>query len=167
MAKIRVHELSKQLNISNKDIIDTLGAKGIEIKSHMSNLDDSMVDIIKSKFGGSGNAPKQQVNTEIPKQESKQEPAKQAVKPQAAKTEAPKQQPKTEAPKQTPAREDNQASRQGAGNHVRFAREDKNNGKMNNNGNRVRFNNDRQGGTDRARFSGDRNLGLSPWFLSP
>ena len=159
MAKIRVHELSKQLNISNKDIIDTLGAKGIEIKSHMSNLDDSMVDIIKSKFGGSGNAPKQQVNTEIPKQESKQEPAKQAVKPQAAKTEAPKQQPKTEAPKQTPAREDNQASRQGAGNHVRFAREDKNNGKMNNNGNRVRFNNDRQGGTDRARFSGDRNQG--------
>ncbi|WP_243003656.1 translation initiation factor IF-2 N-terminal domain-containing protein [Coprococcus sp. OM06-25] len=47
MAKIRVHELSKQLNISNKDIIDTLGAKGIEIKSHMSNLDDSMVGIIK------------------------------------------------------------------------------------------------------------------------
>ena len=35
MAKIRVHELSKQLNISNKDIIDTLGAKGIEIKSHI------------------------------------------------------------------------------------------------------------------------------------
>ena len=31
MAKIRVHELSKQLNISNKDIIDTLGAKGIVI----------------------------------------------------------------------------------------------------------------------------------------
>ena len=51
MAKIRVHELSKQLNISNKDIIDTLGAKGIEIKSHMSNLDDSMVGIIKAKFG--------------------------------------------------------------------------------------------------------------------
>lgn len=50
MAKIRVHELSKQLNISNKDIIDTLGAKGIEIKSHMSNLDDSMVGIIKAKF---------------------------------------------------------------------------------------------------------------------
>lgn len=49
MAKIRVHELSKQLNISNKDIIDTLGAKGIEIKSHMSNLDDSMVGIIKAK----------------------------------------------------------------------------------------------------------------------
>ena len=136
MAKIRVHELSKQLNISNKDIIDTLGAKGIEIKSHMSNLDDSMVAIVKSKFSGAGNAPKQA----------------------AAKTETPKQQQtKAETPRQTSAREDNQAARQGAGNHVRFAREDKNSGKMNNNGNRVRFNNDRQGGTDRARFSGDRN----------
>ena len=172
MAKIRVHELSKQLNISNKDIIDTLGAKGIEIKSHMSNLDDSMVAIVKSKFSGAGNAPKQAAaKTETPKQQAKpvvpkQEP-KQQIKPQTAaetvktqtvRTEAPKQQQtKAETPRQTSAREDNQAARQGAGNHVRFAREDKNSGKMNNNGNRVRFNNDRQGGTDRARFSGDRN----------
>ena len=172
MAKIRVHELSKQLNISNKDIIDTLGAKGIEIKSHMSNLDDSMVAIVKSKFSGAGNAPKQAAaKTETPKQQAKpvvpkQEP-KQQIKPQTAaetvktqtvRTETPKQQQTmAETPRQTSAREDNQAARQGAGNHVRFAREDKNSGKMNNNGNRVRFNNDRQGGTDRARFSGDRN----------
>ena len=172
MAKIRVHELSKQLNISNKDIIDTLGAKGIEIKSHMSNLDDSMVAIVKSKFSGAGNAPKQAAaKTETPKQQAKpvvpkQEP-KQQIKPQTAaetvktqtvRTETPKQQQtKAETPRQTSVREDNQAARQGAGNHVRFAREDKNSGKMNNNGNRVRFNNDRQGGTDRARFSGDRN----------
>ena len=172
MAKIRVHELSKQLNISNKDIIDTLGAKGIEIKSHMSNLDDSMVAIVKSKFSGAGNAPKQAAaKTETPKQQAKpvapkQEPKQQikpqtaaeTVKPQTVRTETPKQQQtKAETPRQTSAREDNQAARQGAGNHVRFAREDKNSGKMNNNGNRVRFNNDRQGGTDRARFSGDRN----------
>jgi len=172
LAKIRVHELSKQLNISNKDIIDTLGAKGIEIKSHMSNLDDSMVAIVKSKFSGAGNAPKQAAaKIETPKQQAKpvvpkQEP-KQQIKPQTAaetvkiqtvRTETPKQQQtKAETPRQTSAREDNQAARQGAGNHVRFAREDKNSGKMNNNGNRVRFNNDRQGGTDRARFSGDRN----------
>ena len=80
------------------------------------------------------------------------------MKTQTVRTETPKQQQtKAETPRQTSAREDNQAARQGAGNHVRFAREDKNSGKMNNNGNRVRFNNDRQGGTDRARFSGDRN----------
>ena len=172
MAKIRVHELSKQLNISNKDIIDTLGAKGIEIKSHMSNLDDSMVAIVKSKFSGAGNAPKQaaaktetpkkQAKPEVPKQETKQQVKPQAaaetVKPQTVRTETPKQQQtKADTPRQTSAREENQAARQGSGNHVRFAREDKNSGKMNNNGNRVRFNNDRQGGTDRARFSGDRN----------
>jgi len=172
LAKIRVHELSKQLNISNKDIIDTLGAKGIEIKSHMSNLDDSMVAIVKSKFSGAGNAPKQaaakietpkqQAKPVVPKQEPKQQikpqTAAETVKTQTVRTETPKQQQtKAETPRQTSAREDNQAARQGAGNHVRFAREDKNSGKMNNNGNRVRFNNDRQGGTDRARFSGDRN----------
>ena len=162
MAKIRVHELSKQLNISNKDIIDTLGAKGIEIKSHMSNLDDSMVGIIKAKFGAK-TAPK----AEAPKAETPKPAAPKQEAPKAApKTEQPKPEtakpaaaPKADAQKQNPSRNDNSAARQGSGNHVRFAREDRNGGKMNNNGNRVRFNNDRQGGSDRARFSNDRNQG--------
>ena len=162
MAKIRVHELSKQLNISNKDIIDSLGAKGIEIKSHMSNLDDSMVGIIKAKFGAK-TAPK----AEAPKAEIPKPAAPKAEAPKAApKTEQPKPAtakpaaaPKADAQKQNPSRDDNSAARQGSGNHVRFAREDRNGGKMNNNGNRVRFNNDRQGGSDRARFSNDRNQG--------
>ena len=162
MAKIRVHELSKQLNISNKDIIDTLGAKGIVIKSHMSNLDDSMVGIIKAKFGAK-TAPK----AEAPKAETPKPAAPKQEAPKAApKTEQPKPEtakpaaaPKADAQKQNPSRDDNSAARQGSGNHVRFAREDRNGGKMNNNGNRVRFNNDRQGGSDRARFSNDRNQG--------
>ena len=162
MAKIRVHELSKQLNISNKDIIDTLGAKGIEIKSHMSNLDDSMVGIIKAKFGAK-TAPK----AEAPKAETPKPAAPKQEAPKAApKTEQPKPEtakpaaaPKADAQKQNPSRDDNSAARQGSGNHVRFAREDRNGGKMNKNGNRVRFNNDRQGGSDRARFSNDRNQG--------
>ncbi len=144
MAKIRVHELSKQLNISNKDIIDTLGAKGIEIKSHMSNLDDSMVSIIKSKFGG---AKQEQQKTAAPKPAAPK--AAEQPKPQQAVPE--KQTAGNAAPKQ-----DGNAARQGAGNHVRFAKDDRNGNKPNN-GNRVRWGNDRQGGTDRARFSGDRN----------
>ena len=162
MAKIRVHELSKQLNISNKDIIDTLGAKGIEIKSHMSNLDDSMVGIIKAKFGAKtapkAEAPKAETpKPATPKQEApKAAPKTEQPKPETAKPAAA---PKADAQKQNPSRDDNSAARQGSGNHVRFAREDRNGGKMNNNGNRVRFNNDRQGGSDRARFSNDRNQG--------
>ena len=162
MAKIRVHELSKQLNISNKDIIDTLGAKGIEIKSHMSNLDDSMVGIIKAKFGAK-TAPK----AEAPKAEPPKPAAPKQEAPKAApKTEQPKPEtakpaaaPKADAQKQNPSRDDNSAARQGSGNHVRFAREDRNGGKMNNNGNRVRFNNDRQGGRPRFNRDGDRNQG--------
>ena len=163
MAKIRVHELSKQLNISNKDIIDTLGAKGIEIKSHMSNLDDSMVGIIKARFGGKQEQPKAETVKTAPKAEPvKTAPKAETPKPAAKVTEpvkaAPKvEQPKTEAPKPNTVREDNTA-RTGASNHVRFAKDDRNGGKMNNgNGNRVRFNNDRPAGTDRARFSGDKN----------
>ena len=160
MAKIRVHELSKQLNISNKDIIDTLGARGIEIKSHMSNLDDSMVGIIKAKYG----AKQEQSKVEAAKPAApKQEPVK-PVAATAPKQEQVKQETvKPAAPKQNPAKEDGAPARQGSGNHVRFAREDRNGGKMNN-GNRVRFNNDRQGGTDRARFSNDRNQGDRPRF---
>jgi len=144
LAKIRVHELSKQLNISNKDIIDTLGAKGIEIKSHMSNLDDSMVSIIKSKFGG---AKQEQQKAAAPKPAAPK--TAEQPKPQQAVSE--KQTAGNAAPKQ-----DGNTARQGAGNHVRFAKDDRNGNKPNN-GNRVRWGNDRQGGTDRARFSGDRN----------
>ena len=128
----------------------------------MSNLDDSMVGIIKAKFGAK-TAPK----AEAPKAETPKPAAPKQEAPKAApKTEQPKPEtakpaaaPKADAQKQNPSRDDNSAARQGSGNHVRFAREDRNGGKMNNNGNRVRFNNDRQGGSDRARFSNDRNQG--------
>ena len=121
-----------------------------------------MVGIIKAKFGAK-TAPK----AEAPKAETPKPAAPKQEAPKAApKTEQPKPEtakpaaaPKADAQKQNPSRDDNSAARQGSGNHVRFAREDRNGGKMNNNGNRVRFNNDRQGGSDRARFSNDRNQG--------
>lgn len=35
----RVYELAKELNKSNKEILDFLKSKNIELKSHMSNVD--------------------------------------------------------------------------------------------------------------------------------
>lgn len=35
MAKIRVHELAKELNLTNKAILTKLKAMNIEVKSHM------------------------------------------------------------------------------------------------------------------------------------
>jgi translation initiation factor IF-2 len=51
MAKIRVYELAKELSMDTKDLEDKLKAGGLDIKNHMSVLDDSSyskaMDIIK------------------------------------------------------------------------------------------------------------------------
>lgn len=41
MAKKRVHELAKELNIESKEIISKLNDMGVAVKSHMSTLEDS------------------------------------------------------------------------------------------------------------------------------
>ncbi|MFX4260883.1 translation initiation factor IF-2 [Pelotomaculum propionicicum] len=41
MAKKRVHELAKELNIESKEIINKLNDMGVTVKSHMSTLEDS------------------------------------------------------------------------------------------------------------------------------
>ena len=38
MTKVRVHELAKELNKSNKEVLDVLREKNIEVTSHMSSL---------------------------------------------------------------------------------------------------------------------------------
>lgn len=50
MAKVKVYELAKELNIGSKEIINFLSEKKIEVKSHMSNLEEASVDLIKGKF---------------------------------------------------------------------------------------------------------------------
>ena len=47
MAKMRVHELAKELNRPNKEIIKLLTDKGAEIKSHMSMLEEDQVEWVK------------------------------------------------------------------------------------------------------------------------
>ena len=43
MSKIRVYDLAKQLGMDNKELVDKLGQAGIEVKNHMSALDDAEV----------------------------------------------------------------------------------------------------------------------------
>ena len=40
---MRIHELSKQINVSSKEIIAKLAGLGIAVKSHMSNIDEETV----------------------------------------------------------------------------------------------------------------------------
>ena len=47
MAKMRVHELAKELDIKSADIVKALGEKGIDVKA-MSSVDDSEGDMIEA-----------------------------------------------------------------------------------------------------------------------
>jgi translation initiation factor IF-2 len=46
MAKIRVYQLAKQLEISNKDLLVIIRELGLEVKSHMSVVDEENAEII-------------------------------------------------------------------------------------------------------------------------
>lgn len=62
MAKKRVHELAKELNIENKDLINKLIEMGIDAKTHMSALEDNDIQKIEKEFGKIKN---QQNNQEV------------------------------------------------------------------------------------------------------
>ncbi len=52
MAKIRVYELAKKLNMTNKVLLSKLKAMNIDVKSHMSSLEDESVVQIKENLLG-------------------------------------------------------------------------------------------------------------------
>ena len=55
MAKIRVYELAKKLSMTNKAFLTKLRAMNIEVKSHMSSLEDETVAYIKETLFGEKN----------------------------------------------------------------------------------------------------------------
>lgn len=72
MAKMRVHELAKELNLKSADVIDALAEKGLEVKAQ-SSIDEEQVEFIKNKFS----SPKpQEVKTEKETGEKKEEKVK-------------------------------------------------------------------------------------------
>lgn len=91
MAKIKVYELAKELDKSSKEILSLLTDKGVEVKSHMSTLEDDAAEMVKAAFGKK-NA-KEAEKKEAPKTEAVKDEAKkqeQVKKPEQAKEEAPK-----------------------------------------------------------------------------
>ncbi|WP_034226110.1 translation initiation factor IF-2 [Lachnobacterium bovis] len=55
MAKIKVHELAKELNIKSKDIIEALKGSDYEVKSANSSLEDDGIVEVKKKFKANAN----------------------------------------------------------------------------------------------------------------
>ena len=50
MAKKKVHELAKELNVTSKDIIAYLSDHGVEVKSHMSTLEEDALKLVGRKY---------------------------------------------------------------------------------------------------------------------
>lgn len=52
MTKLRVHELAKELGMENKELMDVLAKKHVEVKSHMSSLSDEVVEELRGARAG-------------------------------------------------------------------------------------------------------------------
>ena len=58
MTKLRVHELAKELNMDNKELLDILKSKNIDVKSHASTVDDDVADQIRREAGNRASSSK-------------------------------------------------------------------------------------------------------------
>ena len=69
MSKIRVHELARELGRQNKEVIECLKSGGVDVKSHMSNVDEAQAAMVKQKFRNMGK--EQMTKLDTPKTEEK------------------------------------------------------------------------------------------------
>ncbi len=189
MSKMRIHELSKEINVSNKEIIELLKSNGIEVASHMSNIEDDAIALVKKKFAPkqeksdvkpdskagkqAENVSSQKSSSEKPsetlkvnKQEEEKSDSKAETKPESKTASQPesKSEVKVEAKEQTEKKSHitQVYNPQNSGNGFR-RNNDRNNG---NNGNR-QFgdrNSDRNNGNNGNRQFGDRNNGGNRQF---
>ncbi len=68
---IRVYELAKELQMSNRELIKKLNAYGVDVKSHMSSIDDDTLELILAEIGEAKTEPEPEpkIEPEIPKAE--------------------------------------------------------------------------------------------------
>ena len=87
MSKLRVHELARELGRQNKEVIEFLKSKGIDVKSHMSMVDEPAVSIVKDRFRNNNHRGKEHI---AKLDTSKTEEKVVTAKSEGDKTETPK-----------------------------------------------------------------------------
>ena len=109
MAKIRIHELAKELKMENKELLQFLAGKGIEGKTASSGLDPQEEQMVRAAFGGAkeksaDNAKKAEpaAKAEDAKKAEPEKPVEVAPKKEAPKAEESAPAPKAEEPKAAP-----------------------------------------------------------------
>ncbi|MBU1006380.1 MAG: translation initiation factor IF-2 [Candidatus Omnitrophica bacterium] len=91
----RVHQLAKELGITSKELIEKLHALKIDVKGHMSSLDDSVVALVKKEKTPKKESSKKVLPAKV-KAEPKKKPEKKeksAVKPKKAHKEKKEEKP--------------------------------------------------------------------------
>ena len=78
MSKIKVYELAKELGLQSKDLVEFLKGKEIEVKSHMSSVEEGEAAIARKAFAKEAKAEKKPEIGQEAKAEAK--PAEKVVK---------------------------------------------------------------------------------------
>jgi translation initiation factor IF-2 len=52
MAKLRIYELAKELEMANKELLERIGNLGIQVKGHMSSLDEDQAQLVRDTVEG-------------------------------------------------------------------------------------------------------------------
>lgn len=122
MAKIRVHELAKELGVPSKEMVDTLQKLGLDVKNHMSTMEDSQATWVRKRLGD-----KSEVVPKTVQEKPAREPAPPAARPvpppapprkdfgQGFQTNAGKVQKEIKAPGNIPSKPGFQNRNQGSG----------------------------------------------------
>ena len=50
MGKIKIHELAKELGVASKEVIEKARSLGLEVSSHLSNIDDEQAEKIRKQY---------------------------------------------------------------------------------------------------------------------
>ncbi len=105
MAKVRVHQLAKELNMSSEKIMELLSKRGVTVKGPFEALDEATVEHLRKIVRRDGERAKARLEQKAAPAATAQAPAKKAKKgpPTAVKAEPAKA--KAEAPVEAPAAE--------------------------------------------------------------
>lgn len=99
MPKIRVHQLAKELNITNERIIDYLTKKGVGVKNHFAALDEDTVTLVRRMVDKDSKREKDKTEKPIPLKKRDE------LKEKLVETATAVKEPKIEVEKKEPERE--------------------------------------------------------------
>ena len=157
MSTIRVYELAKEVNKTNKEVLDFLKSQHIELTSHMSNVENAHADMVRANFKKSS-ATVQEENGKNGDGEKPKKKLIQVFRPQnASHGQERKQKPQRQANTNTEQKneEKRQGNRQGEnrGTQDSMRQENKNNRSNNNRSNSNHNGENRQNRQQQGRYN--------------